>query len=369
MLAQMKSVFGGPGRAELAARLGAWWEGRDYPGPLENAVSEPVAPALAPTPQPPVDAAAGFHPTQRVRAIEALWGEGRFSPGSDALDALMLDALFESSGAGGVGFLSVDPAILKAARARSDRPVHVCEWRMECAARTEALLPGVAVARGEVDRPKGLPDAGLAALLSTDAFAFADHKAGLVGKVHRALGEQGRWVLVETVRRTRKTPPEAFASAFAEPMLPSSEEIEDLLGLAGFRVTRRTAIATAEAAADRLGRLAALLEEALRAASGGRDDALFLQELNWEVRSWRARLKALQGGALSVQMWVADKGAPQPARARTDAHPPASQPVPSQPAPPAVPAAAQAAGPADGSDWALDDAGPMDQSAVDSLFD
>jgi hypothetical protein len=35
--------------------------------------------------------------------------------------------------------------------------------------------------------------------------------------------------------------------------------------------------------------------------------ALFLQELAWEAQSWRARSRAIEGGALDINIWVADK--------------------------------------------------------------
>ena len=40
---------------------------------------------------------------------------------------------------------------------------------------------------------------------------------------------------------------------------------------------------------------------------GGREGALFLQELAWEAQSWRARARALEGGALEMNLWIADK--------------------------------------------------------------
>ena len=317
MLGQVKKLV----PPDFPARFGAWWDGRDYapPADMEDApaaqeAAEPApAEAAPPRPKPapdrvgpPVSAA-----PLRIRALEALWGEGRFTPGSDTLDRMLLDAAFETAdGTGSIGFIGADPALLSACRGRSDRPIHACEWRAGCTGRVGELLPGLAVEQADVDRPRGLPEGGLAALVSFDAFAYADHKAGLATRAFKALGPSGRWVAVDTVRHTKKTPPEPFASAFAEPMLGSIEETEDVLRLAGFRSVRRESLTQTvlEAAARRYQAFAVALEDAVREAVADPGGALFLQELTWEAHAWRARMRALSGGALSLEMWVADKG-------------------------------------------------------------
>ena len=53
--------------------------------------------------------------------------------------------------------------------------------------------------------------------------------------------------------------------------------------------------------------LAQVLESAVSSGLTGREGALFLQELAWEAQSWRARVRALEGGALEMNLWVADK--------------------------------------------------------------
>ena len=49
------------------------------------------------------------------------------------------------------------------------------------------------------------------------------------------------------------------------------------------------------------------LERAATSGLTGREGALFLQELAWEAQSWRARTRAIEGGALEINLWVADK--------------------------------------------------------------
>jgi len=404
MLGQVKKMM----PPDFGARLGAWWDGREYDPAAESSdavaaetdASEgqagpdvPVMAAAAPTSAPNVAAAAA---NLRIQALETLWGEGRYSPSSDALDQKLLDALFEcEDGDNDLGFLGVDAALMNTCKERSGRVIHAAEWRSGCAERSNQLVPGVSVMLGEVDRPKGLPEGGLGAVLSVDAFAYADHKAGLVARVFRALGPKGRWVAVDTVRHTRKAPAEPFASAFAEPMLAEPEEISDLLELAGFRSVTRvdlTADVLAAAAAG-YARFASVMEEAVRKGAGGRDGALFLQELSWEARAWRSRMRALEGGALTIEMWIADKSpdakpvTPKAAPAKPAAAPsalakpaaaksaPAPEPKP-EPKPKPKPAAVveppppePAASTDDDLDWDLGGGEAMDQSAVDSLFD
>lgn len=331
MLAQVKKMAGG----DLAGRFGAWWSGRDYVAPVEGegeaATAEPAkAPAKEEQPAAVVEAPAAPvaaakeqvtepAPTRvetadsgsiRIRALETLWGEGRLAPGAYAIDGRIVDALLElTDKPGEIGFIGADGALLNAFAAQSDRKVLATEWRAACVARLNELVPSAIVTRGEVDRPRGFADNSLQAIASVEAFAYADHKAGLVGRVFRALDDQGRWVFLDTTRRTKKTPAEAFASAWAEPLLSTNEEIEELLRLAGFKSVRKVAVADQVLVAAKQGyaNLAQVLENAAQSGFTGREGALFLQELAWEAQSWRARARALEGGALEMNLWIADK--------------------------------------------------------------
>jgi hypothetical protein len=198
---------------------------------------------------------------------------------------------------------------LSAFAARSDRLAIVAEWRAACAAHAQALAPQAAVTASEVDRPSCFGDKTLEALVSIEAFAYADHKAGLVGRAYRALSDHGRWVFLDTTRNTNKTPPQAFASAWAEPLLATKDEIEELLRLAGFHSVEKFSATELVLNAARAGyaHLSSVLESAAPNGLDGREGALFLQELAWEAQSWRARIRALEGGALEVNLWIADK--------------------------------------------------------------
>jgi hypothetical protein len=346
MLAQVKKLAGG----DIAGRFGAWWNGREYV-PAEagaegeapaapdaakgdaKAVAKPVAetheevavPEAEPEPKAAAKIAAVPKSTEakpvssraaadggavRLSALETLWGEGRFAPGSFSIDTRMLDAALElADRPGDIGFIGADGALLQTFAAQSDRKPVAAEWRAACVKRLGEFVPNALVTLAEVDRPRSFPEGALPAVVSVEAFAYSDHKAGLVGRVFRALDTEGRWVFLDTTRRTKKTPPQAFASAWAEPQLATNDEIEELLGLAGFKTVRRVSVAPQMISAAKQGyaNLAQVLESAVSSGLSGREGALFLQELAWEAQSWRARVRALEGGALEVNMWVADK--------------------------------------------------------------
>jgi surface antigen len=341
MLAQVKKLAGG----DIAGRFGAWWSGRDYTPPeggeeaagadgkpadkpaaaaTEKPAEKPVEKPAEIKPEPvvaeaPEEAAPAKAPNRnqvingaavRIRALETLWGEGRLAPGSFALDTRMIDATLElANGPGDIGFIGADGGLLSTFAGQSGRRALVSEWRSECVTRLAESAPNAVVTAGEVDRPRGFVDGSLPAILSIEAFAFADHKAGLVGRVVRALDDKGRWVFLDTTRRTKKTPPQAFASAWAEPQLATDQEIEELLQLAGFKTVRKVSANALVLQAARQGyaQLAQVLEDAASNGLTGREGALFLQELAWEAQSWRARTRAIEGGALDVNIWVADK--------------------------------------------------------------
>ena len=351
MLAQVKKLAGN----DLKGRFGAWWDGRDYvaPQPAEAgaegdaqaaaekpAKKKPEKPAkekrakaeappeekpaqTAPSPEPVKEAAAPEGEPEpppavdsagiRIKALETIWGEGRLAPGSATLDQMMLDAVLEHADKlGGIGFIGPDAALLNAFAGRSERAAHAAEWRTGCVERLKALAPKAVIEACDLDRPRGFGDHTLEGMVSCEAFAFADHKAGLAHKVCRSLTEHGRWVFLDTTRNTSKTPPEAFASAWAEPQLLTNDDIHEYLQHAGFGTVKKEPVTELVLAAAREGyaRLGKALEEAASQGFDGREGALFLQELAWEAQSWRARVRALEGGALEINLWVADRGQP-----------------------------------------------------------
>jgi len=353
-------------KGELVRRLGAWWNGSDYvPGALAEegeaapaAKAPPVAklvpppaPAPEPPPPPPVAAppvAAAVSPEPepapskptpaqqraeensidlRLKAVTSLWGAERLVPGSAEMDAQLLDLVFDAADKpGDIGFIGADAALLNAARSRSDRKLHAAEWRTDCIEYLRALAPAADVMPSETDRPRGLGEGNLEGLVSVEAFAYADHKAGLASRAYRALSSTGRWVVLDTVRHTAKTPAKCFASAWAEPQLTTTNEVEDLLKLAGFAGVAHISMTADVMAAARSGykHLGEVLDSAVKAGLSGREGAIFLQELTWEIQTWRARMRAFEGGALSVDLWIADKDPVRAASAKAYAAAPAA---------------------------------------------
>lgn len=246
----------------------------------------------------------------RLAALAALWGERSLQPGGAGLDDMLSERLLEGPAfEGALGFIGVNPALLISMRSRCEHVLKAVEWRSGCSAHFRPHLAGIEYEECDIDRPRAFSDGVLGRLLSTDALAFADHKSGLVSRAYRALGSGGRWVALETVRCSPKTPSEPFASAWSEPQLAEESDLTAAMENAGFLIQSSQCASEAVAMAAREGyqRLSSELEAVVGAGLKGRRGALFLQELAWEAHSWRARVRALEGGALGVRLLVAEK--------------------------------------------------------------
>lgn len=314
MLAQVKKLSANGAPRDIAGRFGAWWDGRDYVPPEPEAAPEPEA--VERTAKSDGPSAIDQHRTSlttvelRVKALGAMWGEGRLSPGSRELDSMILDRLFDATDKpGDVGFLGADAMLMNACAARSDRKIRAAEWRAGVAEPLRELAPTVDISASDIDRPKNFGEGDLEAIATIEAFAYSDHKAGLVGRVYRALSDTGRWVFLDTTRTTSRAPAEAFASAWAEPQLAKSDDIEGMLKAAGFKAVQCEPVTPLilEAVRKSFSRVGQTLETVVTTRTQGRDSAIFLQELSWEAVSWRARMRALEGGALEMNLWIADK--------------------------------------------------------------
>jgi hypothetical protein len=345
MIGQVKKLIDPNGRGDLMGRFGAWWDGRDYVAPELTLTIEAAPPKENVDTGAPPRARPQTKSEIRVKALQLAWGADRFGPGSVDLDGRLLDTVFETmERSGGVGFIGADPALLNMCRGRTERPVFAAEWRAGCLDAERELTQGVLLSGADIDRPLTLPDNKLEGLISLDAFAYADHKAGLAGRAYKTLSGTGRWAALDITRTTPRTPAEAFASAWAEPQLVTADEIDAMLWATGFVAVKRENMTeqVIKAARAQLARMGEALDTAVKAGLDGREGALMLQELAWDVQSWRARLRALEGGALAVHLWTADK---DPARKAA-----------------AVVAALD-------TDDAVPATGPADEGAVKSLFE
>lgn len=326
MLSQVKKIMDPAGRKDVAGRFGAWWDGREYVPEAEadeNAAkagaAEPEDPAgeddlfeaegESASDKPAIPLATASTDGARITALERLWGVGNFGPNacaSEILDALSYELMAE----GDIGMMGADPALLRAWTRRSARDLYASEWRTDALPRVRRAVPDVTAINDDIDRAKAFEDDTLAALASINTMAYADHKAGLVSRAFHALKDGGKWVIFDTVRTTAKTPATAFASAWAEPQLVEESEVEALLEKAGFAEISKINVTAnvIETARARMQDLGSALETTVAEGMSGSEGVLFLRELVWELKSWRARLKALEGGALQVVLWSAVKG-------------------------------------------------------------
>ncbi len=314
VLAQLKNVTDADGRAELLARIGAWWDGKDFdPETMKNAGAsaskssdQDEAPNLKPLPK-------GKNiskPPPRVGALENIWGRGRFMPGDGVFDSKLIDALGRVRGRiGKVGLLGVDSVSTDVLAAAAGEEVELVEWRKPCGLRSSQIVENAHVKTCDLDRVNVFEDSSLKALLSVEVMSFVDHKAGLSARMHRALREGGRWAIVDYVVKEDFTPKASFASSWAEPQLLKERQLESHLETTGFQIVSKQDVtgAVINAARAAFARLGPMLEDLVAEGVKGKEGALMMQELSWEAAAWRARLKLLEKGALQVVIWIAEK--------------------------------------------------------------
>lgn len=380
-------------RAELKARFNAWWNGQDFDSKAykadieaeknkaaEESALKPLEGGKKVSKAPP-----------RISGLEAIWGRGRYMPGDGQMDQALTDGLGRVRGRiGKVAVVGADVISADSIAEALGEAVHLVDWRSECMKRSKELTYNAVVEHCDLDRPHCFEDGEYKAILSVDAMTYVDHKAGLAARMYRALRDGGRWTLLEYTAEPNFTPKASFASAWAEPQLMSDDGLRDCLETTGFTVVSSTDARehlqrAAQAAFSRLG---VFLEDVVHSgAVEGRDGALMLQELAWEAAAWRARLKALELGALSVKVWVAEKpggaseSVAEPAPVAIAAEPQSSESevaetwdVSGSQDDGEASASAEEAAPSEPAveeenPWDADDGEELDQSAVDSLFD
>ena len=313
MVAALKKLTGD----DFAGRLAAWWDGREYVAGAEQPEPEKNK-AAAPKPVPkkdrtdPVAAKTSSSPSMsaaasRVAALEALWGQGRFSPSGPELYSRLTDNLPGLEGAESrFGVLNTDPSMVThLVSALGICPV-IAEWRGPCQERYREVFPDFDIVGGDLDRPQFEPGT-LKFLFSQDAFAFSDHKSGLAVRAYRSLEPGAQWVVMDTVRDNPDCKLDAaFASSWSEPQLVDSCEITEICEAAGFELVRDEDDLTGDilqayrAASEKFStELEARLIESLRNANR----TAFMHELAWETESWKWRQRALAGELIHVKMW------------------------------------------------------------------
>ncbi|MFC7290013.1 hypothetical protein [Hirschia litorea] len=313
LVEQLNSFTEPEGRAELKARLGAWWNGKDFDREAylaqiaENEENQTTNGSKI----KPLDVDKKIStPPPRIAALETIWGRGRYMPGDGELDAVLIEAMGRVRGRiGKIGLLGVDAVSTDILAQAAGEALELVEWREPCGKRSSELTENARVTNADLDRMNRFEDGTLKSVVSVDAMTFVDHKAGLSSRVYRALRDGGRWALMDYSANPDYVADTAFASAWAEPQLCHGEELQKTLEITGFKLVRRVdatpiVIDAVKAAFARLG---PALEDVVAEGIGGRDAALMLQEVSWEVVAWRSRLKALEAGQLRVDVWIVEK--------------------------------------------------------------
>lgn len=317
---------------DFKGRFAAWWDGREYaPDPDGDSVSddgEPTYPDMAeespseampprkpePRPKPENNVTGNVSDVvktpavSRMAALETLWGEGRFSPGSAELYGRISEGMQAATSQDDFrfGVLNCDPALTTHFMGASGMTPVIAEWRTPCAEQFHKSLPDFEILRGDLDRPPFEPGS-LKLLVSQDGFAFADHKSGLAVRSLRSLAPGGQWIIIDTVRghATGSLSP-AFATSWAEPQLCTSDDILEVCEAAGFELSSGEDDVTGDVlqacsyAFERFGRQ---LDEKLAAKLSGVNKQVFVRELAWEAEAWKWRRRALAGDLLRVKVW------------------------------------------------------------------
>jgi hypothetical protein len=295
-----KVLFDKRSLALSAARLKAWWEGAPFDAAAFEAQFEPAPPVAA------NDAAEDlFEPErdQRLAALQLVWGEGRLAPGDDTIDELAPARLAAPDG----GALAVfGPGLARPVISLAPGwagAIAVYEWRKETRAALTAGLKAAGLAERVAVHPFDLEtghigDETLDGLISTDDFTYCENPSRLAVQFARAL-KPGCGGLIEAYAAA-PGPDVApgFASAFAEPQLHTAAKIGELLFEAGFRIEEDEDLTALHAEWARAGiqRLKASLAAPSLSARG-------LQELAWEMETWRARLRLLDAGRMQRRAW------------------------------------------------------------------
>lgn len=285
-------------RALAAARFKAWWDGKAFDAEA-FAADAPANDRDRGADDVLFDPA----PDHRLQALQLVWGDARLAPGDETIEELASARLATAEG----GLLAVSgiglAGPLKAIAAGHQGKLVVLEWRAETRA---ALAAGIKAAGLDArctltpfDLETGhLGDESCDALLSVDDFTYCENPARLALQFARGL-KAGCGGLIEAYAGAPGADlAPAFASAFAQPQVQSAAKIGELLFEAGLRIEEEEDLTDLHIEWARAGfqRLKTSLESATLAPRG-------LQELAWEMETWRARLRLLSSRRMERRGW------------------------------------------------------------------
>jgi hypothetical protein len=284
------------GVAIARARFAAWWEGADFDPAAAAAAFEAQAAAAAndagveadlfKLEAPPVDL--------RLEALQRIWGEGRVLPGDAAVEATFPTKL-ELSTTAQLAVFGPGLAAPVAALAQTHLgELKVSEWREE----TQAYLK-FGVAKAGLDKRVAVsaidletfaaPVGSFEGLVSFDDFTYADNGARLAQQIAKALKPKASAVIETYAALPGGDLSPAFATAFSEPHLRASGDIQNLLSETGLTIVAHDDVTDEHLANARAGfkRLADALAEGPPLAPGAG------RELAWEAEAWRVRMRLL----------------------------------------------------------------------------
>ncbi|MBU6371340.1 MAG: hypothetical protein KJS97_01320 [Alphaproteobacteria bacterium] len=310
-------LFDKRARALSTARFKAWWDGKTFDQAAFDAEMEAAAAAAANdaagAPAKPGGsgdpASAGDadlfdpEPDPRLTALQLVWGDARLTPGDDTMEELAAARLATpDDGLFGVSGVGLAAPVLAVASGFAGQ-LAVFEWRAETRAALTARLKAAGLAERAPVKAFDLEtghfgDDTLDGLLSVDDFTFCENPARFAVQIARAL-KAGRGAVIEAYAATPGPDlAPAFASAFAEPQLHTAAKIGELLFEAGLRIEEEEDLTELHIEWARAGfqRLKAGLDGVSLKPRG-------LQELAWEMETWRARLRLLDARRMERRAW------------------------------------------------------------------
>ncbi|MDZ4776652.1 MAG: hypothetical protein SGJ23_07695 [Alphaproteobacteria bacterium] len=284
------------GVAIARARFAAWWDGADFDPAAAEAAFEAQAAAAAndagveaelfKLEAPPVDL--------RLEALQRIWGEGRILPGDAAVEATFPTKLELSTTAQlavfGPGLVAPVAALAQTHLGE----LKVSEWREETQAHLKFGLAKAGldkrVAVSAIDLETfAAPVGSFEGLISFDDFTYADNGARLAQQIAKAMKPKASAIIETYAALPGGDLSPAFATAFSEPHLRASGDIQTLLSETGLTIVSHDDVTDEHLANARAGfkRLADALAEGPPLAPGAG------RELAWEAEAWRVRMRLL----------------------------------------------------------------------------
>lgn len=282
--------------AMAQARFRAWWDGADFdPETAAAAIEARLAAAndaggadadLFKLEPPPADL--------RLTALQRLWGEGRLWPAdADAESAAPARLAAPATGVLGVFGPGLEGPVVALAKTHPGE-IRIFEWREEALAH---LRYGVAKAGLEKRTTVSAidletfspPHEAFDGLVSCDDFTYADNGARLAQQITKALKPGASCMIESYAALPGGDLSSAFATAFSEPHLRASGDIETMFTDAGLTLASHDDATDEHLAAARAGfkQLADALAAGPPLAPGAG------RELAWEAEAWRVRMKLL----------------------------------------------------------------------------